>query len=91
MKNKKKVITTKHFIKTFKGLPESESVREETYQKIDLYLANPRHPSLRVKKIKGTDNIWEMSITMNYRITFEETDQEVYVRKIGTHYILNHP
>lgn len=31
-----------------------KEIREATYQKIELLLENSSHPSLRVKKIKGT-------------------------------------
>lgn len=54
-------------------------------------MRNPRHPSLRVKKIKGRKDIWEMSITINYRLTFEIHESSVLLRKIGTHNILETP
>ena len=86
MKNKK-IVFTKHFDKLFRKLPTD--IRNLTYQKLELFLKNPNHPSLRIKKIKGTDKLWEMSITMNYRLTFENSENELFLRKIGTHNILN--
>lgn len=88
MKNKKLVLS-EPFEKLFGKLPKD--MREATYEKLGLFLKNPAHPSLRVKKIKGTHSIWEMSVTMNYRITFEVWEDEVYLRKIGTHDVLNRP
>jgi plasmid maintenance system killer protein len=35
-----------------------------------LFAENPRHPSLQIKKIKGTENIWEGRINRQYRFTF---------------------
>jgi len=35
-------------------------------EKLALYENNPRHPSLRVKKIQSTGDIWEMSVTKSY-------------------------
>jgi len=35
-------------------------------EKLTLYENNPRHPSLRVKKIQGAGNIWEMRVTKSY-------------------------
>ena len=88
MKNKK--LTLSHpFEKSFEKLPKE--IREATYQKIKTFLANPFHPSLRVKKIKGTEFIWEMTITMNYRLTFQVNETELLLRKIGTHDILRNP
>lgn len=85
----KKITATRYFDKAFVRLPKN--IRETTYDKLDLYLGNPQHPSLRIKRIKGAKGIWEMSVTMNCRLTFEVSDKEIYLRKIGTHEILNHP
>jgi len=49
---------------------------------------NPRHPSLRVKKIQGAGNIWEMSVTKSYRITFQRKEEIILLRNTGTHDIL---
>lgn len=88
MKNKRLVIT-RPFEKAFARLPRQ--IRETTYEKLELFQENPGHPSLRVKKVKGTQTIWEMSITMNYRLTFEVFPEEIFLRRIGTHDILNQP
>ena len=82
----KKITISRPFEKAFAKLPKE--IQEATYRKLDLLVANPLHPSLRVKKIKGTDSIWEMSITMNYRVTFEHRPDELFLRYIGTHDIL---
>ena len=82
MRNKKFALS-RPFEKLFARLPQD--IRDLTYEKLDLLLKNPSHPSLRVKKIKGTQDIWEMSVTMSYRITFEVLAEEIYLRKIGTH------
>jgi len=47
------------------------------------------HPSLRVKRIQGTKNRWEGSVTMKYRFTFELIEDTIIFRAIGTHDILN--
>jgi mRNA interferase RelE/StbE len=85
----KKILTSGPFNKAFGKLPKD--IRETTYDKLDKYINNPSHPSLRVKKIKGTKSIWEISITMNYRITFEIGKDSIFLRRIGTHDILNTP
>lgn len=45
------------------------------------------HPSLRIKKIQGTDNpvIWEMSITMGIRATFSIEGNMIVLRRLGKH------
>ena len=48
--------------------------------------ANPQHPSLRAKKIQGTDRIFEASINMSIRITFEYIKPDtIYLRNAGEH------
>jgi len=52
------------------------------------FLKQTPHPSLRIKRIQGTKNRWEGSVTMKYRFTFEFLKDEVLFRTIGTHDIL---
>lgn len=85
----REIVFTRTFERLFQRLPKD--IRDATYDKLALYLQDPAHPSLRVKRIKGTARIWEMSITMNYRITFEPRDDSVVLRRIGTHDILRRP
>ena len=79
-----------HFKKCFKKIPHS--IQELFEEKLSLMLdSNFSHPSLRIKKMKGTKDIWEMSVTMNYRMTFQFLEGGILLRKIGTHDILDNP
>ena len=80
--------TTRTFDKSFVTLPAG--IRKRALEKLDLYENDPRHPSLRVKKMVGTPGIWEMSVTKDYRITFQRDGNVVLLRNIGTHDILKH-
>lgn len=87
---KREITTTATFDKLFKRLPAR--VRQQALDKVEQYLQNPLHPSLRVKRVQGTDAIWEMSVTMNYRITFDLPDEATLrLRCIGTHDVLRNP
>lgn len=44
-----------------------------------------RHPSLRVKKIKGTEDIWEARVSRSIRMTFEMHGDLLVLRNIGKH------
>jgi mRNA-degrading endonuclease YafQ of YafQ-DinJ toxin-antitoxin module len=66
-------------------------VSELTLDKLALFQANENHPSLRIKKIKGTRDIWEMSVSMNYCLTFQIDQERITLRRIGTHDILRDP
>ena len=85
----REVLFTPRFDRLFRRLPRT--IRDATYEKLSLLIVNPAHPSLRVKRIKGTSRIWEMSITMNYRLTFEMDGERIILRRIGTHDVLRQP
>jgi mRNA interferase RelE/StbE len=86
-----KKITTYQFSKRFKkeynNLPKE--IQKAFDQKLQLFLKDISHPSLRVKRIQGTKNRWEGSVTMKYRFTFEFPENTLIFRAIGTHDILN--
>jgi mRNA interferase RelE/StbE len=86
-----KIVVLKSFDKDQKKLPKE--VKEQLLKKL-LYLeTNINHPSLRAKKIQGYEDIWEVSITMTYRITFHRdiVHKIICLRRIGTHAILKKP
>ncbi len=47
--------------------------------------SNINHPSLRVKRIQGTVNIWEASADMSLRLTFSRENQIIILRNCGEH------
>ncbi len=38
--------------------------------------------------MKGLEDIWEASVTMSYRITYQRAGEALILRRIGTHDIL---
>lgn len=54
-------------------------------KKLELLMENPRHPSLRTKKIQGQARLFEASITMEIRMTWEYTEDGILLRNIGEH------
>ena len=74
------------FRKDYRAL--SKEIRDIFEIKLPLFLDNPRHPSLRVKRLIGTTDQWEGSVTMSYRFTFQFVEGKVFFRRIGTHDIL---
>ena len=63
----------------------SDEIKKMLKKKLDILLDNPHHPSLRTKKIQGQKNIFESSITMGIRITWQYIDDGIYLRNIGEH------
>jgi len=60
-------------------------VKKALKNKLKLMDQNPKHPSLRTKKIKGSSDIYEASITMNYRMTWQYYQEGILLRNIGEH------
>lgn len=81
-----KVIWTPLFERDFQDLLVDVQKRAE--KAIRLLLQNPRHPSLRSKKMQGLDDIWEASVSMSYRMTYQVAGDTIILRRLGTHDIL---
>ena len=74
---------TERFKRAYKKLdPEQQSNIKKA---ILLMESNINHPSLRVKRIQGTTNIWESSASMSLRITFTRNNEAIILRNCGKH------
>ena len=80
------ILFTKKFKKAYQNLPSF--VQKAFDEKLDLMLNDILHPSLRIKRIQGTNDKWEGSVSMKYRFTFEIQEKVIIFRAIGTHDIL---
>ena len=56
--------------------------REKLRKQLEILISNPRHPSLGVKKIKGTKSIFEARVDDHYRFTFEYGEKNEIVLEI---------
>ncbi len=82
-----KIRRTDRFKKDYQKLPSD--IQQRVDQKLRFLLRDPRHPSLRVHKLRGVEGLWEFSVTMNYRVIFE-TEGEYYVLLgVGSHRIVD--
>ena len=50
-----------------------------------LYEENPSHPSLGVKRIQGTRDIWEGRASDSIRSTFQKIEGGILLRNVGAH------
>lgn len=76
-------VRTERFKRAYRKLPQAE---QELVKKALHQLATDRaHPGLRVKRMQGTDSIWEMRAGRDIRITFEIIDDAYLLRNVG-HY-----
>lgn len=77
---------TSRFKREYKRLPAE--VKEKFKVQFNRFIEHPYaefHPSLRVKRIQGTYNIFEMTITMSIRVTWQYIKDGILLRNIGEH------
>ena len=78
---------TRRFEKHFKSLTGQE--KQQLKRKLILLADNPMHPSLRAKRIQGTDELFECSINMDIRIIwYYENAKMIILLDVGRHDIL---
>ncbi len=70
-------------LKNPKTLPKD--IKEKFFWCLDQLLKNNKHPSLRHKKIQGTNDYWEFSITMNYRCVYRKEGKSAILLTVGKH------
>lgn len=80
-------IYTARFEKHFNSLTNIQKL--QTKKKLGILATNPMHPSLRTKKVQGTNNIFECSVNMDIRILWRYKDHKVNLLDIGHHSILD--
>jgi mRNA interferase RelE/StbE len=83
-----KLTQTERFIHQFrrlaKGNPRVVTQVEKTFRYLIAF--PPAHPSLRMKRVQGTDAVFECSVNMDLRITFEFVDEHtILLRNINHH------
>jgi hypothetical protein len=57
--------TTRQFWRLFRDLPAD--VQRDARRAYGLFRANPAHPSLQFKKLRGEDDIYSVRISLDYR------------------------
>ena len=77
------LVFTKPFVKDYRNLPAE--IQKRVDKQLGLLLRNPKHSSLRIKKIRGTKDIWEASVTMKYRLTLQFAKDTCVLRRVGKH------
>ncbi len=61
-------------------------LRAKLKKQLELLVSDPRHPSLRVKKVRGTVSIFEARVDRDIRFTFEYgRRREIVLRVVGRH------
>jgi mRNA interferase RelE/StbE len=63
----------------------SAEIKNLIRKKLDLFVDNPKHPSLQSKKIQGTEYIFESRINHSIRFTWQYMGESIVLRNIGPH------
>lgn len=88
-------VMSRSFRRDLQGL--TKELQEQAREKFKLFMQDPLHASLRIKKMRGFDEIWEGHVTKSVVFTFEwreddETGERIaYFRRIGSHDIYKKP
>jgi len=75
--------TTKRFRQCLARLPDD--VRRQAGKAYELFIRNPRHPSLRFKRVHATQPIYSVRISINHRAVGVLTGGEILWFWTGTH------
>jgi mRNA-degrading endonuclease YafQ of YafQ-DinJ toxin-antitoxin module len=82
-----RITYTERFQKHYRKLTSEE--KNLFRNKLSLFVENPYHPSLRVKRIQGSTDLFEFSVNMDIRVIwFYEGESLVALVDIGHHDIL---
>jgi mRNA-degrading endonuclease RelE of RelBE toxin-antitoxin system len=77
------VVLTEQFEQAHEKLTKAE--KRSVRKALTLLGDNPKHPSLRVKKMEGRRNIWEARPSKRLRMTFEMAGEIILMRNVGEH------
>jgi len=76
-------ILTSLFERAYRNLPNEVKLRAK--ESLKILATDIRYPSLRVKKIKCTKDIWQAHIDLDYQMTLQIIKDNIILRNIGHH------
>ncbi len=74
---------TERFKRAYKSL--TKGLKQQVKEALKRMASDLRHPSLQVKKIKGTGDIWEVRVSLDCRLTFNMVKDKIVLRNVGRH------
>lgn len=76
------------FRKSYKKLSDIE--QSQVKSKVRILAENPMHPSLRTKRIQGSNRLFECSVNMDIRIIWHyDGERIILLLDVGHHSILS--
>ncbi|MFA7118789.1 MAG: hypothetical protein WC159_08460 [Sphaerochaetaceae bacterium] len=81
------ITTSSRFEKSYSKLTQVE--RKQLKSKLELLAKNPLHPSLRTKRIQGSESLFEFSVNMDVRVIwYHEGNLIIVLLDVGHHDVL---
>jgi addiction module RelE/StbE family toxin len=78
---------SERFKKHYKNL--HPTLQKQILEKVDVLTVSPTHPSLRTKRLKGTNDLYECSINMSIRLIWHYENQNIIILlDVGNHDML---
>ena len=71
------------FWKYYRDLPDD--IQDLADRKFELLRSNPRHPSLHLKRIVNTQDLWSVRVGLHYRALRRKRLEGIVWFWIGTH------
>ncbi len=78
-----RLLVTARFQRAYAALSARD--QEQVQRALRTMAEDLRHPGLRVKRIQGTERIWEARASRSLRITFETEGDAIVLRNVGRH------
>ena len=78
-----RIARTESFKKAWRQLSDEQKALAR--KAIENLIKDMRYPGLRVKKVKGTEHIWEARASRSIRMTFQIDGDTIILRNIGQH------
>jgi len=61
-----------------------QHIQKKVHRQLILLLSDYRHPSLRARKMGGSE-VFEARIDIHYRFTFQIVENQIFILVIGPH------
>ena len=78
-----KIARAERFKRAYQRL--SGPQKQQARKAIEVLLKDFRYPSLHVKRIRGTERIWEARVSRGCRMTFQIQEDTILLRNMGEH------
>lgn len=78
-----KILFSDNFVKRYKKSPKV--IQRKIDKQLEFLAKDFGHPSLRVKKMSGFDNVWEARVSRGYRMRFSLLKDKILMITVGPH------